>query len=150
MSKLSEAIVELGFSEKVAMSVDAAFSSRNEVVKNLLSVDSDRDSKKRIHILGDFAVSMIKACLASTLEPATSSKNVKDYEVIVSVVSTIIFEVVFMTTMIADGDREKIERTLRPILQTCIDESENIYEELKNSTDFGDEENDTGRFRNLH
>lgn len=147
MSKITDALKELGYSDNVAVSLGKAFSSRKAAAENLISVD-ENDKKARIHILGEFAVGIIKGMLSASLDPAVQAKNVKDHEVIVSVISSAIFELTVMMTMITENDRMKTESVLVSILKTCLDEAERVFSEI-NSIE-GSGADDDGKPYSLH
>lgn len=139
MSKLSDALKELGYSDNVVTSLTQALSNRQSTAEGLLSAEGD-STKARIHILGEFAVGVIKGMLSASLDPAVHAKNVKDYEVIVSVISSALFELTVMMTMITNNDRIKTESVLVSILRTCLDEAERVFSEINSVEGSGAED----------
>lgn len=128
MSKLSEALKELGYSDAVSSTIATALEKRDATIETLTGLT---DTQQRIQVLGEFITGISKGMIAAGLDPATKIGNVSDREVIVSVISTIFFELSVMMMMITDGNRDKALSTLFPILTVCLDESEKIVGELK-------------------
>lgn len=147
MSKLSDALKELGYSDNVAVSLSKALSNRQSTAESLLSA-GDGETKGRIQILGEFAVGIIKGMLSASLDPAVHAKNVKDYEIIVSVISSALFELTIMMTMITNNDRAKTEGVLLSILRTCLDEAERACSEINSVESSGAE--DDGKPYSFH
>lgn len=136
MSKLSEALKELGYSEAVSFSLSEALKKREATVKTLSGLT---DTQKRIQVLGEFITGVSKGMLAAGLDPASEVGNISDREIIVSVISTVFFELSVMMMMITDGDRDKALSTMFPILTVCLDEGERLVADLKEHGKFGKE-----------
>lgn len=147
MSKLSDALKELGYTDRATLSLSQALSNRQSTVEGLLSAE-ETDTKTRIHVLGEFAVGIIKGMLSASLDPAAEAKNIKDYEVIVSVVSSALFELTTLMVTITNNDRVKSENVLVSILKTCLDEVERVFSEINSIESSGEE--DDGKPHSLH